>query len=136
VFQRGSPWADGPAMVTQCPVKPGANYTYRFNVTDQEGTLWWHAHISFLRATVYGALVIRPRGGAGAYPFSPKPHREDTVILGEWWNANVYDLQQQVFLTGGTMPPADAYTINGKPGDLYNCSAANRMLMARSLMFN
>ncbi|RLN29064.1 laccase-25-like [Panicum miliaceum] len=27
IFQRGTPWADGPAMVTQCPVKPGGNYT-------------------------------------------------------------------------------------------------------------
>ena len=82
MFQRGSPWADGPSMVTQCPVKPGCNYTYRFNVRGQEGTLWWHAHISFLRATVYGALVIRPRGGAASYPFSPKPHREEVLLLG------------------------------------------------------
>ena len=125
IFQRGTPWADGPAMVTQCPVKPGGNYTYRFNVTDQEGTLWCHAHISLLRATVYGALVIRPRGGAEAYPF-PKPHGEETVLLGEWWNANVEDLDRMAFLTGNTPPNADAYTINGKPGDFYNCSNANR----------
>ncbi|TVU51781.1 hypothetical protein EJB05_03225 [Eragrostis curvula] len=125
VFQRGTPWADGPAMVTQCPVKPGGNYTYRFNVTDQEGTLWWHAHISFLRATVYGALVIRPRAGAKAYPF-PKPHREETVILGEWWNANVYDLERMAFMTAMPAVHADAYTINGKPGDFYNCSDANQ----------
>ena len=96
-------------MVTQCPVKPGGNYTYRFNVTDQEGTLWCHAHISLLRATVYGALVIRPRGGAEAYPF-PKPHGEETVLLGEWWNANVEDMDRMAFLTGNTPPNADAYT--------------------------
>nr|CAB3461896.1 unnamed protein product [Digitaria exilis] len=125
IFQRGTPWADGPVMVTQCPVTPGATYTYRFNVTGQEGTLWWHAHISFHRATVYGALVIRPRGGDDAYPF-PKPNREETVLLGEWWNASVYDLERMAFITGNTAPPADAYTINGKPGDLYNCSAANQ----------
>ncbi|KAJ1265401.1 hypothetical protein BS78_08G074200 [Paspalum vaginatum] len=125
IFQRGTPWADGPAMVTQCPVKPGSTYTYRFNVTGQEGTLWWHAHISFLRATVYGALLLRPRGGAMAYPF-PKPHGEETVILGEWWNDNVYDLEQMAFLTGNPARNADAYTINGKPGDLYNCSDANQ----------
>ena len=113
-------------MVTQCPVQPGGNYTYRFNVTEQEGTLWWHAHISFLRATVYGALVLRPRGGAEAYPFPTKPDREETVILGEWWNDNVYDLEQMAFLTGFTARNADAYTINGKPGDLYNCSNVNR----------
>jgi len=127
VFQRGSPWADGPSMVTQCPVKPGCNYTYRFNVRGQEGTLWWHAHISFLRATVYGALVIRPRGGAASYPFSPKPHREEVLLLGEWWNANVYDLERTAFLSGNITGPANAYTINGKPGDPYsNCSAADQ----------
>uniref|UniRef100_A0ACD5YHY0 Uncharacterized protein n=1 Tax=Avena sativa TaxID=4498 RepID=A0ACD5YHY0_AVESA len=122
IFQRGSQWADGPAMITQCPVRPGGNYTYRFNVTGQEGTLWWHAHISFLRATVYGALVILPRSG---YPF-PKPDREEILILGEWWNANVVDLQEMAFLTGFPARQADAYTINGKPGDLYNCSAPNQ----------
>uniref|UniRef100_A0A0D3HT08 laccase n=1 Tax=Oryza barthii TaxID=65489 RepID=A0A0D3HT08_9ORYZ len=125
VLQRGTPWADGPAMVTQCPVQPGGNYTYRFNVDGQEGTLWWHAHVSFHRATVYGALVIRPRGGAKAYPF-PKPDKEHVVILGEWWNATVYDMERMAFLTGIPAPHADAYTINGKPGDLYNCSAPNQ----------
>ncbi|CAN6347423.1 unnamed protein product [Urochloa humidicola] len=125
IFQRGTPWADGPAMVTQCPVKPGATYTYRFNVTEQEGTLWWHAHISLHRATVYGALVLHPRGGAAGYPF-PKPHREETILLGEWWNANVHDLDDMAILTGNPPRNADAYTINGKPGDFYNCSNANQ----------
>jgi laccase len=61
-------WSDGPEFVTQCPIRPGKSYTYRFTVTAQEGTLWWHAHSSWLRATVYGALVIRPRD-AVPYPF-------------------------------------------------------------------
>uniref|UniRef100_A0A0D9XYA3 Laccase n=1 Tax=Leersia perrieri TaxID=77586 RepID=A0A0D9XYA3_9ORYZ len=125
---RGSQWADGPAMITQCPVRPGSNYTYRFNVTNQEGTLWWHAHISFLRATVYGAIVIKPRGGADAYPF-PKPDNEQVILLGEWWNANVYDLERMAFLTGIPARSADAYTINGKPGDFYNCSDGNNTYM-------
>lgn len=112
-------------MITQCPVRPGGNYTYRFNVTGQEGSLWWHAHISYLRATVYGALIILPRGGAKAYPF-PKPDKEEIVMLGEWWNDNVYDLQQGAFLSGQPARHADAYTINGKPGDFYNCSAPNQ----------
>lgn len=112
-------------MITQCPVQPRGNYTYRFNVTGQEGSLWWHAHISYLRATVYGALIILPRGGAKAYPF-PKPDKEEIVMLGEWWNDNVYDLQQGAFLSGQPARHADAYTINGKPGDFYNCSAPNQ----------
>ncbi|TVU13691.1 hypothetical protein EJB05_37111 [Eragrostis curvula] len=102
IFQRGTPWADGPDMVTQCPVQPGANYTYRFNVIGQEGTLWWHAHISFLRATVYGALILRPRGGAKAYPF-PKPHGEKTVILAECYasNFNAKPVNNAVILENG-----------------------------------
>jgi laccase len=105
-------------MVTQCPVRPGGRYTYRFSVAGQEGTLWWHAHSSFMRATVYGALVIRPR--RGAYPFR-RPDGEKTVLIGEWWNADAVLLERQAFLTGTPVAPADAYTINGKSGDFYDC---------------
>lgn len=73
-------WADGPEFVTQCPIRPGGSYTYRFTVQGQEGTLWWHAHSSWLRATVYGALIIRPREGE-LYPF-PKPNHETPILLG------------------------------------------------------
>ncbi|BAH93742.1 laccase-14 [Oryza sativa Japonica Group] len=120
VLQRLSAWADGPAMVTQCPILPGSgagsSYTYRFNVTGQEGTLWWHAHVSFLRATVYGALLIRPRPGV-PYPF-PAPHAEHTLLLGEWWNASatLVDVERQAFLTGGQPANSVALTINGMPG--------------------
>jgi laccase len=80
IFQILSAWADGPEMVTQCPIRPGAKYTYKFKIIQQEGTLWWHAHSSWLRATVYGALIIRPRSGH-SYPF-PKPDKEVPIILG------------------------------------------------------
>ena len=54
---------------------------YNFTVTGQRGTLWWHAHISWLRATVYGPLVILPKLGV-PYPF-PAPYKEVPVIFGE-----------------------------------------------------
>ncbi|KAJ3069809.1 hypothetical protein HDU98_007139, partial [Podochytrium sp. JEL0797] len=44
MFQVGSPWMDGAAMVTQCPIQPGDTYVYEFNVGNQVGTYWWHAH--------------------------------------------------------------------------------------------
>ena len=81
IFQLQTPWADGAAYVTQCPIRPGQSYTYRFNVTGQEGTLWWHAHLGFHRATVFGALIIRPKHGRSAYPFA-KPHKEIPILLG------------------------------------------------------
>lgn len=73
-------WADGPAYITQCPIMTGNSYTYDFNVTGQRGTLWWHAHILWLRATVYGAIVIMPKQGT-PFPF-PQPNREDIILLG------------------------------------------------------
>ncbi|KAK8613161.1 hypothetical protein V6N13_100934 [Hibiscus sabdariffa] len=120
VFQMLSGWADGPDMVTQCPLRPGTKYTYRFKIIKQEGTLWWHAHISKLRATVYGAIIIRPRPG-NSYPF-PKPYREVPIVLGEWWNANVVDIDNEAIALGTGPNISDAYTINGLPGDLYPCS--------------
>ncbi|GAA0165867.1 oxidase [Lithospermum erythrorhizon] len=121
LIQFRNSWADGPDYVTQCPIKPGNTYIYRFNVTSQEGTLWWHAHISYLRATVHGAIIIRPRKGR-TYPF-PKPDKEVPIIFGEWWYSNVEDIVNEGQAYG--VPPnlSDAFTINGQPGDLYNCSA-------------
>lgn len=80
IRQMRTGWADGPEFVTQCPIRPGESYTYRFTIQGQEGTLWWHAHSSWLRATVYGALIIHPREGE-AYPFA-KPKRETPILLG------------------------------------------------------
>nr|POF09785.1 laccase-11 [Quercus suber] len=94
-------WADGPAYITQCPIKTGNSYVYDFNVTGQRGTLWWHAHIFWLRATVYG----------------------------EWWNNDVEELVNQGNKLG--LPPnmSDAHTINGKPGPLFPCSDKHTFTM-------
>ncbi|CAA2986594.1 laccase-3-like [Olea europaea subsp. europaea] len=121
IRQMRTPWADGPEYVTQCPIRPGATYTYRFTIEDQEGTLWWHAHSRWLRATVYGAIVIFPKFGS-SYPF-PKPNLEVPIILGEWWNRNIIDVMRQALFTGAAPNVSDAYTINGQPGDLYRCSS-------------
>jgi laccase len=74
-------WADGPAYITQCPIQTGQSYVYNYTITEQRGTLWWHAHISWLRATVYGPMVILPKLGV-PYPF-PAPYKEVPVIFGE-----------------------------------------------------
>jgi FtsP/CotA-like multicopper oxidase with cupredoxin domain len=55
--------------------------TYKFTITEQEGTLWWHAHVSWLLATVHGAFIIYPKRGS-LYPF-PKPHAEIPIIIGD-----------------------------------------------------
>ncbi|GAB2282684.1 hypothetical protein Dimus_017222 [Dionaea muscipula] len=122
IFQRQSQWADGVEYTTQCPIQPGNSYVQSFNVTGQEGTLWWHAHIGWLRATLYGGIIIYPRKGRSDYPF-PTPHKEYPIILGEWWNANVVDVLSEALATGGPPNISDAFLVNGQPGDLFPCSS-------------
>lgn len=73
-------WADGPAYVTQCPIQTGQAYTYNFTITGQRGTLLWHAHISWLRSTLHGPIIILPKRNE-SYPFV-KPYKEVPIILG------------------------------------------------------
>lgn len=121
IRQLRTAWADGPEYVTQCPIQSGATYTYRFTIQDQEGTLWWHAHSRWIRATVYGALIIKPKLGS-TYPF-PKPKLEFPIILGEWWNRNIQSVMRRAVFSGAAPNVSNAYTINGQPGDLYRCSS-------------
>ncbi|XP_022145539.1 laccase-17-like [Momordica charantia] len=121
VRQLRSGWADGPAYVTQCPIQTGQSYVYNFTVSGQRGTLFWHAHISWLRSTVYGPLIILPKTHQ-PYPF-PQPFKEVPIIFGEWWKADTEVVINQAMLTGGAPNVSDAYTFNGLPGPSYNCSA-------------
>ncbi|TVU19688.1 hypothetical protein EJB05_35854, partial [Eragrostis curvula] len=95
---------------------------YNFDIIGQRGTLWWHAHVSWLRATLYGPLVILPPAGV-PYPFLPAPDEEVPIMLGEWWKDDTEAVIADALRTGGGPNISDAYTINGLPGPLYNCSA-------------
>ncbi|XP_057497261.1 laccase-4-like [Actinidia eriantha] len=112
-------WADGPAYITQCPIQPGQNFVYNFTISGQRGTLLWHAHILWLRATVHGAIVILPKLGV-PYPF-PKPHKEIVIILGEWWKSDVEAVIDEALKFGMAPNVSDAHTINGVPGFVPNC---------------
>ncbi|CAG2254490.1 unnamed protein product [Mytilus edulis] len=60
LHQKKSPWSDGVAFVTQCPILPGQNYTYKFNAS-RFGTSFYHAHIGDQRTMgLYGPLIILP----------------------------------------------------------------------------
>ena len=83
VKQPRNPWSDGPEYITQCPIQPGNSFTYKVIFFDEEGTLWWHAHSDWTRATVYGAIVVEPAEGK-LYPFDKQPDGEHIIILGKF----------------------------------------------------
>jgi hypothetical protein len=78
--------------LTRCLIPHSSSYPILhapFQSPGQEGTLslWWHtgtrtgtAH-SFLRATLYGAFIVRPPRSGNAYPFLA-PDREAPFVLG------------------------------------------------------
>lgn len=45
------------------------------------------------------------------------------LVVGEWWNADTETVINQAMQNGGGPNVSDAYTINGLPGLLYNCSS-------------
>ncbi|KAL5776500.1 hypothetical protein ACOSP7_009426 [Xanthoceras sorbifolium] len=113
-------WYDGPEYITQCPIKQGSNFTYVVFFTAEEGTLWWHAHSDWTRATVHGAIVILPAVGT-TYPF-PDPYEEHTIVLASWYKGDVMSIISEAMYSGGRPNTSDAHTINGQPGDFYSCS--------------
>ncbi|CAN0909640.1 IRX12 [Linum grandiflorum] len=130
VRQLTTGWSDGPAYVTQCPIQSGQSYLYNFTLTGQRGTLLWHAHISWLRATVYGAIVILPKKGV-AYPFR-KPDGEKVIVLGEWWKVDVEAVVNQSTATGMAPNISDSHTINGHPGPVPGCPTSGYSLHVES----
>ncbi|KAJ4840709.1 hypothetical protein Tsubulata_018898 [Turnera subulata] len=120
VKQPRNPWSDGPENITQCPIPPGTNFTYQVILSTEEGTLWWHAHSDWSRATVHGAIVIHPALGK-TYPYQT-PDAEQTIVIGTWFKGDVMEIIDTALATGAEPEQSNAYTINGQPGDLYPCS--------------
>ncbi|GAV71269.1 Cu-oxidase domain-containing protein/Cu-oxidase_2 domain-containing protein/Cu-oxidase_3 domain-containing protein, partial [Cephalotus follicularis] len=123
VKQPRYPWTDGPDFITQCPIQPGGRFSQRIELSTEEGTLWWHAHSDWSRATVHGAFVILPKNGT-TYPF-PKPDAQVPIVLGEWWKKDIIEVYEEFMRNGGDPNVSDAYLINGQPGDLYPCSKSD-----------
>ncbi|XP_028773789.1 laccase-4-like isoform X2 [Neltuma alba] len=121
VRQLRTGWSDGPAYITQCPIQPGQSYLYNFTLTGQRGTLFYHAHVNWLRSTVHGAVVILPKRDV-PYPF-PKPDDELVVVLGEWWKSDTEAVINEALKSGLAPNVSDAHTINGLPGAVANCSS-------------
>ncbi|KAI4963814.1 hypothetical protein ZWY2020_010426 [Hordeum vulgare] len=63
IRQIDTPWADGVAGVTQCPILPGETFTYKF-VVDRPGTYLYHAHYGMQRvAGLNGMIVVKVPDG-------------------------------------------------------------------------
>lgn len=99
---------DGPAEITQEPIRPGKSFTYEYTV-GQHGTYFYHTHDHVDRQQslgLYGALIIDPKNPADDIVAD----LEYTVQLQEWL--------KREWLTYPSMPMEGGFpnffTINGK----------------------
>ncbi|KAK9283127.1 hypothetical protein L1049_011358 [Liquidambar formosana] len=110
VKQPKNSWSDGPEYITQCPIKPNSIFTQEIIFSDEEGTLWWHAHSDWSRATIHGAIAILPPVGTPyQYPVQP---------CASWYKGDVNAVFEQA-ASYSEPDTSDAFTINGLVGDLY-----------------
>ncbi|XP_069142365.1 uncharacterized protein [Argopecten irradians] len=80
MHQQGSTYADGVAMVSQCPLGHGQEFTYKFKAKPH-GTSFYHAHIGDQRTMgLYGALVVKPKQEL------PSDTRDEYAVLLQDWN--------------------------------------------------
>ncbi|XP_047313602.1 L-ascorbate oxidase homolog [Impatiens glandulifera] len=113
IQQRKNSWQDG-TLGTMCPILPGTNFTYHFQVKDQIGSYFYFPTTSLHRAAGgIGSLVIHSRDLIPV-PFD-SPADDFSVLLGDWFLKG--DKGSKRVLDGGrSLGRPDGIQINGMSG--------------------
>lgn len=118
LLQKETPWMDGVPSISQCPIAPGASFTYKFRA-DVFGTGWYHSHYSaqyldgaFGPMVIYGPSHVKYDEDLGIVMLQDYFHSEYFPILQDTMSNNV---SLQVQFTDSTL-------INGRMP--FNCSLA------------
>jgi len=80
---RHNSWEDG-VRGTNCPIPPGWNFTYKFQVKDQVGSFFYHPSINFQRASGGVGPIIVDNRAIISLPFN-KPDRDIDIMIGDWY---------------------------------------------------
>ncbi|KAJ7127291.1 Cu-oxidase-domain-containing protein [Mycena crocata] len=107
-------WQEGSPFVTQCPIAPGASYTYTNGPIEQAGNFWYHSQLSIQYIDGFrGPLIVYD-------PQDPQRHLYDvddvnTIIqLGDWWhNTTLSPTMLPQYVATGIIPVSDSSTVNG-----------------------
>ncbi|KAJ9139015.1 Multicopper oxidase [Coniochaeta hoffmannii] len=126
ILQRGTPHMDGVPGVSQYPILPGTNFTYRFTLADEYGFFWYHSHLrAYYNDAIRGGLLIRPSPSRGR-PFEKlatsdlerslllQAERDATSILLNDWTHELSDVVWSRYFTTGAFPNCvDSVLANG-----------------------
>ncbi|PFH61689.1 hypothetical protein XA68_16572 [Ophiocordyceps unilateralis] len=88
LFMRGTPHMDGPDAVSQCPIPPGAEFTYDFTI-DQPGTYWYHSHTHAQYPDgLRGPLIVHDV----KFPYRDDVDEELVLTLSDWYHDEMQTL--------------------------------------------
>jgi FtsP/CotA-like multicopper oxidase with cupredoxin domain len=86
IQQRKNCWQDG-VLGTTCPIPPGWNWTYNFQVKDQIGSFFYFPPLGMQRAAGgFGGITVNNRAVISV-PFDT-PDGDITLFIGDWYKMN------------------------------------------------
>uniref|UniRef100_A0A2N9FRK7 Plastocyanin-like domain-containing protein n=1 Tax=Fagus sylvatica TaxID=28930 RepID=A0A2N9FRK7_FAGSY len=129
---RRNSWQDG-VQGTNCPILPGQNWTYIFQVKDQIGSFFYFPSLHLHKAAGgYGAIRVNNRVVI-PLPFHV-PHQDLDILIGDWYNTDHRMLRASLDVGNGLSIP-DGILINGlgpnqatfefQPGATYRLRISN-----------
>ncbi|KAH8912861.1 hypothetical protein BR93DRAFT_942620 [Coniochaeta sp. PMI_546] len=124
IDQRNTTWMDGVTGVTQCAIPPGESFTYEFQISDQRGTFWYHAHTTMQYTDgLFGPLIIHDPN-----EMTPETDDDQILFIGDHYHKEASVLRESYLLpasrwspdVAGVEPLPDNILLNGQ--HTYNCT--------------
>ncbi|KAK9999848.1 hypothetical protein SO802_019451 [Lithocarpus litseifolius] len=111
IQHRKNSWQDG-VPGTNCPIAPGKNYTYHFQVKDQIGSYIYYPTTAVHRAAgAFGGLRVNSRLLIPV-PYAD-PEDDYTVLIGDWYTKS-HSTLRKLLDTGRSLGRPSGVLINGK----------------------
>ncbi|XP_043699265.1 L-ascorbate oxidase homolog isoform X1 [Telopea speciosissima] len=111
IQQRKNSWQEG-MPGTNCPILPGTNFTYHFQVKDQIGSYFYYPSLGMHRAAgAFGGLRVNSR------LLIPVPYLDPeddyTVLIGDWYTKS-HTALRKVLDSGRSIGKPNGVLMNGK----------------------
>ncbi|EEC82918.1 hypothetical protein OsI_27845 [Oryza sativa Indica Group] len=111
IQMRMNSWQDGVAG-TNCPIPPGWNWTYQFQLKDQIGSFFYFPSLGLQRAAGgFGPVTVNNRAVVPV-PFA-QPDGDITLFIGDWYTKSHVELRKMLD-DGKDLGIPDGILINGK----------------------
>lgn len=125
IDQIDTPWNDGTAGITNCPIVYDTNFTYNFQV-QEVGTFWYHSHIASRRGEGgYGFFIVEDDDSTINANNLPSYDEELHIILSDWYHQEANYIEAGLLSYGPTVAasinsPSTGFTWPGNNSILLN----------------